>query len=183
MDIFLRLTDIKIRKSKNNSKTEDVKLAKYKKCPRCELNYILEDEDYCEICKQELKGIFCNVDVDEDDDAELCPVCGINFLNEGEKMCEACAAARADEEKGSAIDDVEPDSWDTEDDSVTDDETLQTKKKRATKKKNRTTKKPTSTTISRISPTTSTTMKTMKGTTKTTTSEIKKDNLIERKPR
>lgn len=97
-------------------------MAKYKKCPRCELNYILEDEDYCEICKQELKGISCNVDVDEDDDAELCPVCGINFLNEGEKMCEACAAARADEEKGSAIDDVEPDNWDAEDDGVTEDD-------------------------------------------------------------
>lgn len=120
MDIFYGETRRKST-SRSKSETEDVKLAKYKKCPRCELNYILEDEDFCEICKQELKGISCNVDVDEEDDAELCPICGINFLNEGEKMCEACAAARADEEKSLAIDDVEPDSWD-EDDGVTEED-------------------------------------------------------------
>ena len=26
----------------------------YKKCPRCELNYIKDEEEYCEVCKQEL---------------------------------------------------------------------------------------------------------------------------------
>ncbi len=24
----------------------------YKKCPRCETNYILESEDYCDICRE-----------------------------------------------------------------------------------------------------------------------------------
>ena len=28
---------------------------KYIKCPRCELNYILENEDYCHVCKSEMK--------------------------------------------------------------------------------------------------------------------------------
>ena len=28
---------------------------KYKKCPKCELNYISEDEDLCETCKETLK--------------------------------------------------------------------------------------------------------------------------------
>ena len=28
---------------------------KYKKCPQCELNYIKEDEDVCEICKKKIK--------------------------------------------------------------------------------------------------------------------------------
>ena len=28
---------------------------KYIKCPRCELNYILEGEDYCHVCKSEMK--------------------------------------------------------------------------------------------------------------------------------
>ena len=31
-------------------------MPKYKKCPRCEINYILDAEEYCEICKQELRG-------------------------------------------------------------------------------------------------------------------------------
>lgn len=29
----------------------------YKKCPRCETNYILENDDYCDICKAETKII------------------------------------------------------------------------------------------------------------------------------
>ena len=27
-------------------------MAKFKKCPRCDLNYIPIDEDYCSICKE-----------------------------------------------------------------------------------------------------------------------------------
>lgn len=26
------------------------------KCPRCELNYILDGEQYCKICRMEMKG-------------------------------------------------------------------------------------------------------------------------------
>lgn len=26
----------------------------YKKCPRCGLNYIKDDQDYCNICKKEM---------------------------------------------------------------------------------------------------------------------------------
>ena len=26
-------------------------MPKYKLCPRCELNYITEDEDLCDVCK------------------------------------------------------------------------------------------------------------------------------------
>ena len=29
-------------------------MPRYKKCPRCELNYILEEDDYCEVCRAEL---------------------------------------------------------------------------------------------------------------------------------
>ena len=31
-------------------------MAKYKKCPRCELNYIEEDKDYCDVCLAEMQG-------------------------------------------------------------------------------------------------------------------------------
>lgn len=70
-------------------------MPKYKKCPRCELNYILENEDYCEICKQELRGQRPTTEFDdinlEDEELGLCPKCHKNYLNEGEKICEACA--------------------------------------------------------------------------------------------
>ena len=39
------------------------------KCPRCDLNYIREDEKYCKVCLREMKGEPTN------DDMELCSVC------------------------------------------------------------------------------------------------------------
>ena len=29
-------------------------MGKYVKCPRCELNWILEENEYCDVCKAEL---------------------------------------------------------------------------------------------------------------------------------
>ena len=40
----------------------------YIKCPRCDLNYILEEEQYCNVCKADLKMgpklLFANDDED-----------------------------------------------------------------------------------------------------------------------
>ena len=63
-------------------------MGKYKKCPRCELNWIPEEEEYCEICKAELAGKV----LDDDYEEEICPVCGVNPLEPGEKMCAECRA-------------------------------------------------------------------------------------------
>ncbi|MBR1624212.1 MAG: hypothetical protein IJ676_00560 [Clostridia bacterium] len=84
-------------------------MAKYKKCPRCEINYILIDQDYCDICKEELAGMVTNYDLDPDevDDAELCPVCHKNFLNPGEKICEECAKAQELARSGALDSDIE----------------------------------------------------------------------------
>ena len=42
----------------------------YIKCPRCDLNYISEEQEYCDVCKAELKKgpklLFAN-----DDDEEI----------------------------------------------------------------------------------------------------------------
>ena len=67
-------------------------MAKYIKCPRCELNYILEGEDYCYVCKSEMKH---HTEADEDDlldieDMELCPMCGQNYIAEDQTMCDEC---------------------------------------------------------------------------------------------
>ena len=70
---------------------------KYIKCPRCELNYILEGEDYCHICKSEMKHFNEGEDnglLDGFDDVELCPVCGVNYIKEDETMCEECKSKK-----------------------------------------------------------------------------------------
>lgn len=57
---------------------------KYKKCPRCELNYIPCDEEYCIICKEEMAGIS---------EERYCYVCGkLLEDNEDNDICNECAA-------------------------------------------------------------------------------------------
>ena len=41
------------------------------KCPKCELNYIREGEDFCEVCKREMKRAQARIrhaDEESDDD-------------------------------------------------------------------------------------------------------------------
>lgn len=54
------------------------------KCPRCELNYIQESEQYCLVCKREMKG-----DV-KDDPFEMCSVCNENPVLPGKDICLFC---------------------------------------------------------------------------------------------
>lgn len=96
-------------------------MPKFVKCPRCEINYILEGQEYCEICANELRGIVVAEEVEDEIEAEICPRCRINFLSEGETICESCAAAIESKEKA-IIDDVEPD-WEAEEEPI-DDETV-----------------------------------------------------------
>ena len=94
-------------------------MPKYKKCPRCEINYIPIEEEYCELCLKELKGEKDDFDLTLEDieDAELCPVCRKNYLDEGEEICKQCALERELSEGGALSNDIEE-----EDDSVSDDE-------------------------------------------------------------
>ena len=88
----------------------------YKLCPRCQLNYILETEDYCSICKDELRGIK----VEEDDDdvyTKTCPRCGAPISEEMD-YCENCK-----QELGNKIDDTE-ENWDNEEEE-TENENLE----------------------------------------------------------
>lgn len=70
-------------------------MANYILCPRCELNFIDEDEqEYCEVCMKELTGEKSFVDNLEEEESgeetELCPLCGENRMRFGEEMCEEC---------------------------------------------------------------------------------------------
>ncbi len=65
------------------------------KCPRCELNYIRDDEKYCNVCRRQMKG--------ESDDAEemqnLCLECGENPAVAGQELCGYCLSERRRREK------------------------------------------------------------------------------------
>lgn len=53
-------------------------------CPRCELNYITESEQYCKVCLQEMHG---SAPVDE---VELCSICNENPVLPGRDVCLVC---------------------------------------------------------------------------------------------
>ncbi len=63
----------------------------YKKCPRCDLNYIPAEEDLCGVCKAELK-LAPEIYSDDglDDDLVLCPACKQSYISVEEDLCEQC---------------------------------------------------------------------------------------------
>ena len=54
------------------------------KCPRCDLNYIREDEKYCKVCLRELKG------ENNQDEVELCSICNEEPALPGKDVCLFC---------------------------------------------------------------------------------------------
>lgn len=67
-------------------------MGKYKKCPRCELNWIPAEDEYCDVCKAELGlgGIELIDDEEEEYEELICPICKTNYIEPGDAMCEAC---------------------------------------------------------------------------------------------
>ncbi len=55
-----------------------------KKCPRCELNYIADDEKLCKICIREIKG------GQKQDDIEMCSICNAAPALPGNDICLGC---------------------------------------------------------------------------------------------
>ncbi len=53
-------------------------------CPRCELNYITGDEQYCKVCLQEMKGVV------QAEETELCSICNENPALPGRDVCAFC---------------------------------------------------------------------------------------------
>ena len=54
------------------------------KCPRCDLNYIWEDEKYCKVCLQEMKG------ESRSEEIELCSICNEEPCLPGKDVCLFC---------------------------------------------------------------------------------------------
>lgn len=54
------------------------------KCPRCDLNYIMEGEKYCKVCQRELRGDS------REDEIELCSICNEAPALPGRDVCLFC---------------------------------------------------------------------------------------------
>lgn len=65
-----------------------------KKCPRCELNYIRDDEKYCNVCKRYMKG-----EHDVEDGVAICIECGENPAVKGSELCAICLREARRQEK------------------------------------------------------------------------------------
>jgi len=62
----------------------------YIRCPRCELNFIIKKDKYCQVCKQEMQALATNFADESGKDMGLCPICKVNFVTEDETVCSTC---------------------------------------------------------------------------------------------
>ena len=72
------------------------------KCPRCELNYILDGEAYCKICRMEMKGEPIREEI------EMCTVCGEHPAMPGKDVCLFCHKEMANEQEEHENDGLNP---------------------------------------------------------------------------
>ena len=83
------------------------------KCPRCELNYMLDTDKMCSVCKREVRG-----ESEQDEMLELCSECGENPVVPGQELCAYCLKELARRTDESTDDTVEPTAANIEIDSV-----------------------------------------------------------------
>jgi hypothetical protein len=55
------------------------------KCPRCELNYMNDNDEMCSVCRREVRGESESYDM-----IELCSECGENPVVPGYELCASC---------------------------------------------------------------------------------------------
>ncbi len=58
----------------------------YKKCPKCELNWIRDDQKLCDICSRKYKSF----DEEEQQEVVMCSECGEHPAMKGKDLCAAC---------------------------------------------------------------------------------------------
>ena len=73
-----------------------------KKCPRCELNYILDGQPYCTVCRREMKG-----ERERDPLQELCSVCNDKPVLPGKDLCLLCLMEMSKQEASKDVPPVE----------------------------------------------------------------------------
>ena len=70
------------------------------KCPRCELNYMLDTEKMCSVCRREVRG-----ESEQYEMIELCSECGENPVVPGQELCAYCLKELAQRDADSQNDD------------------------------------------------------------------------------
>ena len=68
-------------------------MSNYKLCPRCELNWIKNDEDLCPVCRAQTTS---QEDFFQEEEEVICPICKTNTVEPGEKFCPECLEKIAD---------------------------------------------------------------------------------------
>ena len=94
----------------------------FEKCPRCELNYILDGGNLCTVCRKEV----CGEDIVEEM-PEMCSECGENPAVPSGELCISCLknATRHSASKSTDDDEVVPDDQSLEIDSMSDMEEIE----------------------------------------------------------
>ncbi len=98
------------------------------KCPKCELNYIREGEDYCEVCKREMKRAQARgrrvEEEPEEDEVVICSECGEAPAVRGGDLCVACLKEKKRQKvlESATVVNEDEDSFDDDDDLLDDEE-------------------------------------------------------------
>ncbi len=65
-----------------------------KKCPKCEINYIRGEAEYCDVCARAMKRVAAKrIHEDEEEELEeglLCSECGEAPAVKGHELCHEC---------------------------------------------------------------------------------------------
>ena len=83
------------------------------KCPRCDLNYILDGGTLCTVCRKEVKGEHDAVDT-----PEMCSECGEHPAVAGSDLCMFCLKEMNRRSSTGSDDSIGPESANIEIDSV-----------------------------------------------------------------
>ncbi len=70
------------------------------KCPRCDLNYILDTEKLCKVCLREMKGTHV------EDEMEMCSVCNEAPALPGHDVCLSCLKEMSGSNTDTAIEET-----------------------------------------------------------------------------
>jgi len=71
------------------------------KCPRCELNYMLDTDKICSVCRREVRG-----ESEQYEMIELCSECGENPVVPGQDLCAYCLKELSQRSSDSQQDDT-----------------------------------------------------------------------------
>lgn len=90
-----------------------------RKCPKCELNYIREGEQYCNVCLRAMKnGRIQEEPAAEEEEETLCSECGEAPAVHGSDLCADCLREKkrqAELESAIGLDDEDEDFQDAGD--------------------------------------------------------------------